>query len=86
MRVSAVMLAAGKSTRMGAVNKLLVEVRGMAMARRTATAVLASGVAELVVVTGHERAAVEAALVGLVCRFVFIADVSRFDHRCRLNQ
>ncbi len=71
---AAVLLAAGRSTRMGAVNKLLIEVGGMPMVRRTATAILESGVDELVVVTGHERAAAEAALAGLACRLEYNPD------------
>ena len=61
-RVSAVLLAAGQSRRMPDANKLLVEVHGRPMVRHVLDALLASGVEEVVVVTGHEAAAVREAL------------------------
>ena len=69
-RVSAVLLAAGKSRRMGGANKLLLEVGGEPMVRRTAEAILVSGVRGLVVVLGHDRDAVAEALRGLACECV----------------
>lgn len=71
--VSAVLLAAGASRRMGGVNKLLLDIDGTPMVRRTAAAILASGVAELVVVLGHDREAVAGALHGLSLKSVFNA-------------
>ena len=72
--VSAVLLAAGASRRMGDVNKLLVPIEGVPMVRRAAAAILDSGVAELVAVLGHERDAVAAALDGLSLSIVHNAD------------
>ncbi|MGF1610337.1 MAG: NTP transferase domain-containing protein [Kiloniellales bacterium] len=63
--IAAVVLAAGRSTRMGPVNKLLADVAGAPMVRRVAEAVLASRAEPVVVVTGHNRDKVEAALTGL---------------------
>ncbi len=72
---AAVMLAAGRSSRMGAgVNKLLEPVGDRAVVRRVAEAALASGADPLIVVTGHDRDKVEAALAGLPVRFVANGD------------
>ena len=68
--VSALVLAAGRSTRMGGPNKLLSDLDGKPMVRHAVEAALASRVAEVVVVTGHQEAEVRAALAGLTVRFV----------------
>ena len=64
-RIGALVLAAGQSRRMGALNKLLVEVDGTPMVRRVAEAALASRASGAIVVTGHEAERVGAALAGL---------------------
>lgn len=51
--VSAVVLAAGRATRMGG-GKLLLPVDGRPMVRCVVDAALASGVAEVIVVLGHQ--------------------------------
>jgi molybdenum cofactor cytidylyltransferase len=58
-------LAAGQSRRMGRPNKLLARIDGEALVRRTVAAAKASRASSVVVVTGHEAAAVEQALHGL---------------------
>ncbi|WP_419898133.1 molybdopterin-binding/glycosyltransferase family 2 protein [Roseomonas sp. USHLN139] len=64
-QVAALVLAAGRSRRMAPLNKLLVEDReGRAMVARVVAHVLDSRARPVVVVTGHERARVEAALQG----------------------
>jgi molybdenum cofactor cytidylyltransferase len=68
-RVAAVVLAAGQSTRMGAVNKMLAEIGGKPLVRIAAEQALASRAKPVIVVTGHERERVEAALVGLPVHF-----------------
>ena len=68
-RVSVVVLAAGMSTRMGEIPKLLLDVGGMPMIRRTVANVLAFAPVETVVVTGHRAAEIEAALSGLPVTF-----------------
>ena len=77
-RIAAVVLAAGRSTRMGAANKLLAEVGGAPMVRHVLDQALASQAADVVAVTGHERARIEAALQDAVdgerCRLVHNAD------------
>lgn len=64
-RIAAIVLAAGRSTRMGAANKLVADVGGKPMVRKVAEAALASKAAPVVVVTGHMAAEVSAALAGL---------------------
>ena len=64
-RIAAVVLAAGQSRRMGTLNKLLITIDGTAMVRRVVDAIRASQASPVVVVTGHERERVEAALAGL---------------------
>ena len=64
-QVAVVVLAAGQSRRMGRRNKLLEVVDGEPMVRHAVrAAVSAAGGRPVVVVTGHEREAVEAALAG----------------------
>lgn len=69
MNVAALVLAAGRSTRFGASNKLLADIGGEPVLRRTVKAVLASGVSSVTVVTGHMADEVRAALDGLDVRF-----------------
>ncbi len=54
MTVSAVLLAAGESRRMGAVNKLELLVDGTPLLRRTAEILLASQLQEVAVVLGYQ--------------------------------
>jgi molybdenum cofactor cytidylyltransferase len=68
-KVAAIVLAAGRSTRMGAANKLLAEVDGAPMVRRAVEAALASQARPVVVVTGNEQGKVQAALRG--CKVTF---------------
>jgi molybdenum cofactor cytidylyltransferase len=76
-RVAAVVLAAGRSTRMGGPNKLLAEISGRPLVRIAAEEALASRARPVVVVTGHERARVEAALKGLDVTFVHNPDYAQ---------
>jgi len=69
-RVAAVILAAGRSTRMGAVNKLLAEVDGVPMVRRVVETVRSAALDPVTVVLGHEADRVRAALEGLPVDFV----------------
>lgn len=63
-RVAALVLAAGRSSRMGVENKLLMPVDGVPMALRAVMAARASRACALTVVLGHEAGEVEAALAG----------------------
>jgi molybdenum cofactor cytidylyltransferase len=69
-RIAAIILAAGRSTRMRGPNKLMADIDGAPLVRRVAEAVTAAGLAETVVVTGHEHEKIEAALAGLPLRVV----------------
>jgi molybdenum cofactor cytidylyltransferase len=69
LKISAVLLAAGASRRLGR-NKLLLEVGGRPVVRRVAEALLGAEVSEVIVVTGHEAEAVRRALGGLEVRLV----------------
>jgi molybdenum cofactor cytidylyltransferase len=75
-RIAAVVLAAGRSTRMGAVNKMLAEIGGKSLVRIAAEQALASRAKPVIVVTGHERERVETALAGLPVRFAHNAGFS----------
>jgi len=69
-RVAAVILAAGRSSRMGGVNKLTVEIGGKPLVRIAAEQAVASQASPVIVVTGHERENVGAALAGLPVKLV----------------
>lgn len=69
-RIAAIVLAAGRSTRMGAANKLLAGVGGRPMVRVAAEAALASRARPVLAVTGHQAAEVRAGLAGLDLSFV----------------
>jgi len=73
-RVAGLVLAAGRSTRMGGPNKLLAEVAGRALVRIAVEETLASRARPVIVVTGHQRERVEAVLSGLPVTFVHNPD------------
>lgn len=62
--IAAIILAAGRSTRMGHF-KLLADIGGVPMLRRVVQTVHAARVSRTIVVTGHKAEAVAAALAGL---------------------
>jgi molybdenum cofactor cytidylyltransferase len=64
-RVAAIVLAAGRSTRMGGPNKLLADIGGRPMVRIVVEQALASRARPVLVITGHQRDRIEAALAGL---------------------
>jgi molybdenum cofactor cytidylyltransferase len=68
--VHVVLLAAGRSSRMGGPNKLLALFEGKPLVRRAAERALASKAAGTVVVTGHQGERVRDALSGLALSFV----------------
>lgn len=67
--VTAVLLAAGMSTRMGESNKLLVPIEGTPMVRRVADVLHSAGL-PIIVVTGHEDAGVRNALADIPVVFI----------------
>jgi len=72
--VAAIVLAAGRSTRMGGPNKLLAEIGGKPLVRIAAEQALATRARPVVVVTGHQRGELEAALKGLPVAFAHNPD------------
>ena len=72
--IGGILLAAGSSSRMGTVNKLLAQIDGEPLVRRAARAMCDGGIEGLVVVTGHQHDDVAAALAGLEVTFVHNAD------------
>ena len=79
-RIAVLVLAAGRSTRFGPENKLLAELDGKPIVRRTVEAVLASRARPVIVVTGHMADAVATAIAGLDVQVVhnpdFVAGLS----------
>ena len=76
-RIAAVVLAAGRSTRMGGPNKLLAEIAGRPLVRIVVEEALASRARPIIVVVGHQRAEVEKALAGLPVEVVYNADFAQ---------
>jgi molybdenum cofactor cytidylyltransferase len=72
--VAAIVLAAGRSTRMGGPNKLLAELDGKKLVRAVTEQALASRASPVIVVTGHQHADVERALQGLDVQLVHNPD------------
>lgn len=72
-RVAGLVMAAGRSSRMGA-NKLLMDDGGKLIVARVVEQALAADLAEIVVVTGHQEAEVRTALAGQKVRFVSCPD------------
>lgn len=68
--VDIVILAAGKSTRMGGPNKLLATFDGVPLIRRSAETALASDAGRVRVVVGHRRDEIVAALDGLAVEII----------------
>ena len=68
--VAAVVLAAGRSRRMGATNKLLLPLAGRPLIAHAVAAATGSLAAPVLVVVGHEAAAVRRALAGHAVAFV----------------
>ena len=73
-RVAAIVLAAGRSTRMGGANKLTAEIGGKPLVRAVTEQALASHAHPVIVVTGHQRQAVAAALAEQPVQFVHNPD------------
>jgi molybdenum cofactor cytidylyltransferase len=71
---SAIVLAAGTSSRMGAPNKLLLDFDGIPLVRHVVTRIVASEPFETIVVTGHQYVDVKNALTGLNVTFVHNPD------------
>jgi molybdenum cofactor cytidylyltransferase len=68
--IAAVVLGAGRSSRMGGPNKLLAQIAGRPLVRIVVEEALGSRARPVIVVTGHQRERLEAALAGLPVKFV----------------
>ena len=75
--VGALILAAGKSSRMGHTNKLLADVGGVPMVARVADEALASRARPVWVVTGHQADKIAAALAGRPIEIVHAPDYAQ---------
>jgi molybdenum cofactor cytidylyltransferase len=75
--VTAIILAAGLSRRMGARNKLLLPISGVPMIRHMVNVYSAAIDGPVLVVTGHEADVVEAGLEGSAAVTVFNADYAQ---------
>jgi molybdenum cofactor cytidylyltransferase len=73
-QISAIVLAAGESRRMGEVNKLQLLIKGVPLLRHSVQTLLAADLGEVVVVLGHESADTQALLEGLPVRTVYNSD------------
>ncbi len=76
LRIGAILLAAGRSSRMGDQNKLLLPTPSGTLVRRAADTVRTAGIAEIIAVLGHQAEAVGAALQGSVTQMIYNADHS----------
>jgi molybdenum cofactor cytidylyltransferase len=74
--VAGLVLAAGQSRRMGR-TKLLEPVAGAPLVRRVAEKLVGLGLAEVIVVTGHDAEGITAALAGLPLRLVHNEDYAQ---------
>jgi molybdenum cofactor cytidylyltransferase len=63
-KIAAIVLAAGRSTRMGERNKLLMDWRGEKLIAQIVSEIGKSSVSDIVVVTGHQETEIRAALAG----------------------
>ena len=72
--IAAVVLSAGRSTRMGGPNKLLAEIGGRPLIRIAVEEALASRADPVIVVVGHQRREIEKVLAGLPARIVHNAN------------
>ncbi len=67
-KISAIVLAAGESRRMGEINKLQLPIEGVPLLRRSVETLLAAELGEVVVILGHESTDTQALLEGLPVR------------------
>lgn len=76
-RIAAVVLAAGRSTRAGEINKLTALIDGVPMIAHTLARIGDSAADPVIVVTGHEADNVRAALAGVDVSFVHNPDYAQ---------
>ena len=71
LTICGIVLAAGSSRRMGAINKLLMEVGGETMVKRSVRPIVEAKLESVAVVTGFEYEKIQSLLNGYELRFVF---------------
>ena len=69
-KCAAIILAAGRSQRMGKRNKMLEKINGKPMIRHVTNTVVETGIKPIIVVTGHQPSLLMSALQGLEVDFV----------------
>lgn len=69
--VTAILLAAGSSRRMGDSNKLLLPLKGKPLVAITAEHILSAGIGELIIVTGYQAPETAAAVSHLPARIIY---------------
>jgi molybdenum cofactor cytidylyltransferase len=72
--IAAIVLGAGRSSRMGGPNKLVAEIGGRPLIRIVVQEALKSRARPVIVVTGHQRDRIEAVLTGLPVKIVHNPD------------
>lgn len=72
--LSAIVLAAGRSSRMGGPNKLLLPFRGKTILETVLDGLQAAGVGEIILVSGHHREAILGQIAGFPLREVYNPD------------
>jgi molybdenum cofactor cytidylyltransferase len=77
VKISAIVLAAGESTRMAGQNKLLLPFGGKTIVECTVDAILQASIDEVIVVLGHAEEAMRKVLAQRQVRFVFNPDYHR---------
>ena len=70
-KIAGLVLAAGQSRRMGSINKLLAEIRGESMIRRTVTNLVSSLATPVIIITGHQSEKVSATITDLSVTMVY---------------
>jgi len=75
--VTAIVLAAGLSARMGKENKLLLPFRGKTVIETVVQNLVNAGIGEIIVVTGHEAEMVKRTLVHLPVQIVYNPDYEK---------
>lgn len=70
MKIAALILAAGRASRMGGDNKLLADLDGAPLIARTVAHVVASQAQPVILVAGHRAADIRAAIAGLSAEVV----------------
>ncbi len=72
--MAGIILAAGESRRMGEMNKLLEDIKGMPMIRKVAETMLASSLNNVSLVLGHDAEIVAGAVKNLPVKLIFNPD------------